>query len=330
MASIQKTSKGYRAQIKLSLSGVPVRDSSVFPTKREAVEWAARREAELRTDATTPIGDKHTLKAALRRYADEVSPTKRGERWEQIRLSAFESYKLPIEKPIGRITSQDIADFRDARAAKIGPGSVRRELSLLSSVFETARLEWGWADLNPCKAIRKPPHSKHRERVIQWGEIKRMLRQMGHRRGRPSSVGQSVAVCMLLALRTGMRAGELTGMQWGQVFEKHIHLPLTKSGRSRNVPLSSKARSLLRRMNGWDDESVFGLQAPTLDALFRKYRGRAGLEGFTWHDTRHTAATMISKRIPVLDLCKMFGWTDPKMAMVYYNPHASSIADMLG
>ena len=118
-------------------------------------------------------------------------------------------------------------------------------------------------------------------------------------------------------------------MQWRQVFEKHVHLPITKSGRSRNVPLSSKARSLLRRMKGWDDESVFGLQAPTLDALFRKSRSRAGLDGFTWHDTRHTSATMISRQISVLDLCKMFGWTDPKMAMTYYNPHASRIADLL-
>ncbi|AKQ59688.1 Phage integrase family protein [Bordetella hinzii] len=83
-------------------------------------------------------------------------------------------------------------------------------------------------------------------------------------------------------------------------------------------------------MKGWDDDFVFGLKTASLDALFRKYRERAGLEGFTFHDTRHTAATMISKKIDVLDLCKMFGWTDPKMAMVYYNPHASSIAARLG
>ena len=44
MASIQKTAKGYRAQIKLA----GVRDSDTFPTRREAVEWAARREAEIR------------------------------------------------------------------------------------------------------------------------------------------------------------------------------------------------------------------------------------------------------------------------------------------
>jgi hypothetical protein len=31
----------------------------------------------------------------------------------------------------------------------------------------------------------------------------------------------------------------------------------------------------------------------------------------------------------VLDLCKMFGWTNPKMAMVYYNPTAAQIAGRL-
>lgn len=53
------------------------------------------------------------------------------------------------------------------------------------------------------------------------------------------------------------------------------------------------------------------------------------LEGFTFHDTRHTAATMIAKKIDVQDLDKMFGWIDPKMAMVYYNPHGSSTAARL-
>lgn len=92
MASIQKTAKGYRAQIKI----LGQRDSRVFGTRREAVEWAARRESEIRTQLTTPLGEQHTLRQALRKYADEVSPKKRGERWEQIRLAAFEGYRLPL------------------------------------------------------------------------------------------------------------------------------------------------------------------------------------------------------------------------------------------
>ncbi|MFU2052873.1 tyrosine-type recombinase/integrase [Bordetella hinzii] len=327
MASIQKTAKGYRAQIKL----LGTRDSQVFPTRREAVEWGARREAEIRDKATKPLGELHTLREALRKYADEVSPLKRGERWEQIRLSAFESYRLPVDLPILNVTAQHIADFRDARAAKIGAASVLRELSLLTSVFETARLEWGWVTINPCRDIRKPAPPKHRSRTIHWRELRAILREMRYDpKSRVASTTAAVAHCMLLALRTGMRAGELCGLRWEQVHDQHCHLPQTKSDRPRDVPLSTKARRILARMKGWDDDFVFGLKTASLDALFRKYRERAGLEGFTFHDTRHTAATMISKNIDVLDLCKMFGWTDPKMAMVYYNPHASSIAARLG
>ncbi len=327
MASIQKTGKGYRAQIKLA----GVRHSDTFPTRREAVEWAAKREAEIRDHATKPAGDLHTLRQALRKYSDEVSPHRKGERWEQVRLAAFESYELPLDLPISKVTAQHVAAFRDDRAKSIGPSSVLRELSLLASVFEAARLEWEWVQVNPCRGIRKPAKGKHRDRVIAMGEVRAMLREMGYRRrGRVASTGQAVANCMLLALRTGMRAGELCGLTWKNVHELHVHLPDTKSDRPRDVPLSTRARAILARMKGWDDELVFGLASASLDALFRKYRKRAELEGFTFHDTRHTAATMIAKKIDVLDLCKMFGWTDPKMAMVYYNPHGSSIAAKLG
>ena len=80
---------------------------------------------------------------------------------------------------------------------------------------------------------------------------------------------------------------------------------------------------------------VFGLPPQTLDALFRKYRARAGLSGFTFHDARHTAATWIAGRmnssgIPaqqaLLDMCKAFGWSDTSRALTYYNPSAADIA----
>lgn len=78
MASIQKTVKGYRVQIKK----LGVRDSQIFPTRREAVEWSARRESEISSEKHTPKGERTTLREVLRRYAQDVSPTKRGERKE--------------------------------------------------------------------------------------------------------------------------------------------------------------------------------------------------------------------------------------------------------
>jgi len=327
MASFSKTGKGWRAQVKV----LGVRDSRVFSTRREAVLWATLRERDIRHAATAPLGEQYTLRQALRRYADEVSPTKRGKRREQTALKAFERYLLPLDTSIVHVTAQHIADFRDARGAVVKPGSVLRELTLLSSVFQTAQLEWGWVEGNPCHSIRKPPAPHHRERVIAWWEVRRLMRVMGHRRtGRVASSGQAVALCLLLALATGMRAGELCGLTWERVFERHVRLPQTKNGRPRDVPLSRRAQRLLAGLRGWDPTLVFGLKTASLDALFRKYRARAGLTGFTFHDTRHTAATMMAKKVDVLTLCKIFGWQNTKQALTYYNPKASAIAAMLG
>ncbi|EKD22548.1 MAG: integrase family protein [uncultured bacterium] len=81
----------------------------------------------------------------------------------------------------------------------------------------------------------------------------------------------------------------------------------------------------IERMRGYDETLVFGLKSQSLDAMFRKYRNRAGLVGFTFHDSRHTAATRLAQHLHVLDLCKMFGWTNTTRALVYYNPTAVAI-----
>lgn len=59
--------------------------------------------------------------------------------------------------------------------------------------------------------------------------------------------------------------------------EKREYVP-TKP-RPRNVPLEPKAKRIIDSMVGWDSVLVFGLAAQTLDALFRRYRDRAGLSG---------------------------------------------------
>ena len=220
-----------------------LRDSGTFRTKREADEWAVRRRAELKAQKNGNEGHKKTLRDAMRRYAEEVAPTHRGERWEQIRLAAFEGHDtLPITLPVGQITPQHLARWRQWRETKVGPASVRREMSLLGSVFTAARRDWHWIDASPLQDVRRPAAPPHSERTITKAEIKVMLRELGYRWGRrPASVKQVVAYTLLLALRTGMRAGELAGMSWENVHDSWVRLPLTKNGSARDVPLSIKA-----------------------------------------------------------------------------------------
>jgi integrase len=135
-----------------------------------------------------------------------------------------------------------------------------------------------------------------------------MLKEMGYHPGRPCrTVSQAVAGAFLLALRTGMRAGEICGLTWDRVKPDYCILLETKTV-PRDVPLVQKSVHIIEQQRGWDDVMVFGLTTATLDALFRKYRQRAGLSGFTFHDSRHTAATWIAPQIDVLTLCKIMGW----------------------
>lgn len=325
MASVYPTKSGYRAQVYVGGR----RETKQFRTKREAGAWGHARELELRTTATLPVGQQHTLLDAFDRYERDVAPAHKGWRWEVVRLKLL-ARQLPADKKIGLITTQDIAAWRDERLKSVSASSVLREIKLLASVFEVARREWQWIGLNPVRDVRKPRQPEHRQRVIHWREIRAVVTAMGHgRRKRTLAVSQAVAILFLVALRTGMRASELCSLTWDNAFEKHCRLPDTKSGRARDVPLSRKTKRLIERMRGWDDQLVFAIKPATLDSIFRRYRERAGLAGFTFHDARHTAATWMARKVDVLDLCKIFGWTSPKMAMTYYNPTPQDLADRL-
>lgn len=325
MATPKKTEQGtWRIQIEVR----GVRDSSTQPTKRDALEWAARRTTEIKAMAGGKGGTVKTLRQALDKYAEEVSPKKRGESKEIIRLEAFKRQALPIDRKLSELTTPDLVTWRDSRLKINARGSVLRDMTLLGSVLETARKEWKWIEVNPMRDVTRPENPDHRERLITGPETRRMLRALGY--GFPiRTVSQAVAACFLMALSTGMRAGELCGLRWVDVKGDFVRLPMTKNGTARDVPLSKTARRLLERMKGWDDDLVFGIKSQTLDALFRKARAKAGLSGFTLHDSRHTAATRIAQKLHVLDLCKVFGWKNPKQAAVYYNESASNIAKRL-
>lgn len=325
MASFKQFPGGYRAQV--AIKGV--RKSASFRTKREAVAWAAALETEIRENADKTPGERHTLADALTRYRDEVSINKRGRRWEEIRIRAFLSSALPINSRIGDITPEAIGIWRDDRLRTVGNGTVLREIALLSAVFEEARREWRWIAVNPVKDVRKPRQPDHRETVLTRKQIRGMLRAFGYSPSLPiRSVNQSCAVAMLVALRTGMRAGELCKLEWTRVHDGWCVLPETKT-KPRDVPLTPKAMRLIGKMKGFDPVRVFGVSANTLDTMFRRARDRAGLSGFVFHDTRRTAATWIAQKVNVMDLCLIFGWTSPKMAMVYYAPTTTDLVNKL-
>lgn len=329
MAAVTKTKTGYRAQIyfKPRKDAKPIRDSKTFRTKREADAWVAARMANLAEHGG--VDGKHTLGDAINRYIEEVAPTKRGNQKEVIRFEAMKR-DLPISLPLVELTPEIVGEYRDKLLYRgLSPGTVLRYLGQFSSMMETARREWRWIKVNPVRDVRKPRAPDHREVTISKSQTKMMLKALGYSPRKPiRTISQSCAVAFLFALRSGMRAGEICNLTWDNVYPDYCRLPVTKT-KPRDVPLMDKAVMLLERMRGFDDVLVFGIKSQTLDALFRKAKGRAGLSGFTFHDARHTAATMLAEKVDVLTLCKIFGWSNTSQALTYFNPKAFDIARQL-
>ncbi|WP_241754450.1 hypothetical protein [Cupriavidus basilensis] len=163
MASFRRIGSGWRAE--LYVKGQ--RDSGYFDTKAEAQAWAAKRETEMRSIDAGMGSKTHTIGDVLDKYQKDVSPKKRGSRWEFLRLEVigrkeiegklFRDIRLMDLKP------HHITAWRDAREREVAGASVSREMSLLSHALKVARDEWGLLLTDPMKTVSRPPDSPPRE-----------------------------------------------------------------------------------------------------------------------------------------------------------------------
>lgn len=324
MATYEKRGNSWRVQ--LCVNGE--RDSATKRTKAEAVAWAEAREAQL---ARGMKGD-HSLSQAFQQYSDEVSPKKRGRRWEQIRIVAMLRSLKFKDKALDRTTPDDWGKWRDARLKEVSGQSVARELTIASAIYEHARLEWRWTTSNPVREIRWPARGTARKRRVLGDDLKRMMRALGYSGHIPHTANHEVAIAFLLAIETAMRAGELMSLAPSQVHyaERFARLDRTKNGDARDVPLSTEAIRLLKLLPQ-DGERLFSISSATLDTLFRRARDAAKIEDLHFHDSRREATTRLSKKLNIMELASVTGHRDLKLLhRVYYSADASEIAGKLG
>ncbi|AEC22265.1 integrase (plasmid) [Pusillimonas sp. T7-7] len=326
MASFRKSGKGWRAEVARN----SVRESATFPTKREAQEWAAKRETELSARKGGKV-IRWSLSDVLDKYLREITPTKRGATKEAIRIKAFQRDEL-AQKVMQDVTPADLADWRDKRVKSVKPASALREISTLRAVWAQARKgEWNYTDQDPWKEVTKPEPGKARTTTFTDDQVKRIVAALGYDGGQPSTKRKEAAVALLFSLETAMRAGEIVGLQWEHVHldKRLVHLPESKNEDARDVPLSKKAVALLECMKGLNDERVFTLNSALLDTYYRSGRALAGIKGPTFHDARATAITLLSKKLDILELARMVGHRDPRSLMIYYRASATDIAAKL-
>ena len=322
MATIEKRKTGYRAKVYVGrINGKAKFESISAPTRREVAQQAQAREAEL-SGKSLPS---KTLSEAFAKYADTISPEHRGERWELLRLKALARFDM-ASKQVAKIGAEDIIAWRDARLKSVSKATVLREMNLLRSVFEACRKEWRWIRENPMKDVTRPRQPPSRKRRVSQDEIDALVSLSGLK-DVPQTQTQMAVMAFLFAIETAMRSGEILGLTWADVHPRHVVLPKTKNGDSREVPLSPKARMLLAALRGF--EKPFDIANGTRDALFRKLVKQAGIPNLVFHDSRAQAIYQLSKKLGIMDLARVIGHRDLKSLMIYYNESADALADRL-
>lgn len=327
MASFQKRGDKWRAQIIIDGR----RKSKSFPTKAHAQAWVSMMEREA-ADQLLGCYPNLKVKDLASRYMREVSPTKYGEKWEVKRLNALLNSDPLAQVKTQSLSETDIAEWRDRRLKSVSGSTVNREWNLISSVFSTAVKEWKWLKTNPMSNVKRPKSNNPRSRRPIPDEIDRVLLCLNHHNGKPETISQRVALAILFAMETAIRAGELCNLEWKRhVREKTLHLTpdITKNKRSRDIPLSKEARRVLKLLPQ-DNILVFNLKSSQLDSLYRKARDKALVDGLNFHDLRREALTRLSEKVEVLTLAKISGHADLRILKdVYYAPKMDKIADML-
>ncbi len=333
-----------------------------FRTKAEALEWAAVIESEMVRGIWRDRSRAETTSVAdlLDRYAREILPDKKSRQGPEsvIRiLTASELGRLSL----AALSPEALAIYRDRRLKTVSKKTgrimtsqtVRHEIALLSRVITHAIKEWGFPlpHGNPCLQIKMPAQATARTRRLINDEEKRLLAECDKSRN------PWLRSVVIFAIETAMRAGEIVetwkqdpsgaldadgkrlqvkvsvGLQWADVDLKKrtAHLPKTKNGDARTVPLSSRAvatlEALPRNLNG----QVFGTTYEGVHQAFVRACRRATINNLRFHDLRHEATSrLFEKGFNPMEVSAITGHKTLQMLKRYTHLRAEDLAKRMG
>ncbi|WP_427184839.1 tyrosine-type recombinase/integrase [Bordetella bronchialis] len=297
-----------------------------------------------------------TLGEALRRYLDEVSATKKGHVQERSIARAWMATRL-CNRPVDRIRSHDLIELRDAWQATHAASTVVRRLAFLSHVYTVIRKDWGFDALaNPVQLVRRPAVNDARDRRF-FDRIK--LRGVSEAQCPRREVewiiratrSAELPTILTLAVESGMRRSEIVSIRREHLDLQHgvVHIPNSKNGRARDVPLTPFAREALRRwvvgrpMRG----PIFTMRAGSVTRAFIRARKRARrmyealcqqhgrrpnaayFRDLRFHDARHEGTSQLATVFQIHELAKVNGNVDTRMLLRYYHPHGRELAQKL-
>lgn len=208
--------------------------------------------------------------------------------WLEERVKGSKSEKertrhaLALHDHVAGKTLRDVPDVaaayrKHARARGLAIATVNNRLSILKA---TAKFAWQkrWIGENLATRIQLDDPDNKRHRYLKPRQIDALVRKASTPAGR---------AWIALAAYTGLRRGELHGLQKRQIHDGLIDLGTSKNGEPRLVPLLPKLKQHVKQV-------PFARTVDSLDTEFRRARAAAGLVDFRFHDLRHTTASLLA------------------------------------
>lgn len=363
-----KNGKTYKVQIRRKGHG---NQTESFRTKAMAERWMRLTEADLDAGRFVDqrLAKQTTLEEALERYEQEITPKKDSAEKEASFHRLWRS--LPLAKrSLASLKTSDFKKLSDKWEAQgLEASTVVRRLALPSNLFTVARKLWGYSGLiNPLSDLQKPKVSDARTRTLMDAPVssdshlEEDLEEDSEeddenpidRDDLPGELDYIEAAsqskwlkpAMNLAVETAMRLSEIASLEWEHINlkTKVAHLPKTKNGDARNVPLSPAAVAVLSGLKTPEGKKVFGIRADSLSKRFGFTRIRARkryvlecqakgetphasfLVGLRFHDLRHEATTRLASIFQIHELAKITGHKSTAMLLRYYHPKAEDFA----
>ena len=247
---------------------------------------------------------------------------------------------------VAAVRRDDIEDFKvwlankpHPRGGTISPETHRQRLRMVRSFFERI-IEWDWPDAPARNPVINGDIPKKPEPLPKFLDDRDAAKFMTA--ARASSDPRDRLVVELLA-RTGMRAGELAGLEADAVVQiggNHwLRIPLGKLRNDRYVPLHP---DLVRLLADWTAANVEHIRAHHL--LVADHRGplnrhsisriihrvgrAAGVPGVHPHRLRHTLATQaINRGMRLEAIAALLGHKKMEMTLIYARIANRVVAD---
>jgi integrase len=230
---------------------------------------------------------------------------------------------LPVfrDTVLADITTESVSDYMDERLKKVKPATVYQELALMRRMFNVARRQWKWTKENPVADLSFSVGNKNaRDRWLTHTEEKRLLDA--------ATNPWWLRDCLMVALHTGMRRGEILNLKWVDVdfLRMTVTVVKSKNGEKRTIPMSKTLYRTLKGIKVVDLAGrVFPISRSSLRQAFIKTIAKTRIEDFHFHDLRHTFATrLVQNGADLYKVKELLGHKSISVTMRYahHNPES--------